>query len=139
MRGYLRRMRSQGTGVAEEFLDLLRTALAHYEVDSLEHTEALERAVLRMFAAEKEPANRHQLVMSMLRRLIASASSPKSVSSSAIALTFGNSGGGSSVNGWAPWKLLRISIVSMGARRSASVLEGVRTPDKSSWPRPSSP
>jgi len=73
MRGYLRRMRSEGTGVAEEFLELLRTALGHYAVQSLELDHALERAVLRMFAAQKDPTGRHQLVMSMLRRVIAAA------------------------------------------------------------------
>ena len=75
LRVYLRRMHSQGAGIARDFLDMLRAALRHYDVDSLEYTEELERAVLRMFAAQRDPTHRHRLIMAVLRRLMALVSS----------------------------------------------------------------
>jgi acetyl/propionyl-CoA carboxylase alpha subunit/acetyl-CoA carboxylase carboxyltransferase component len=70
LRVYLRRIRTGGAGIAPEFLDTLRAALRHYGVQSLEYTEDLERAMLRMFASQKDPSNRRQLVMVQLRRLL---------------------------------------------------------------------
>ena len=71
LRTYLRRTHSQGAGIAQDFLDTLRGALAHYDIDTLEYSEHLERALLRMFASQRDPSHRHRLVMSMLRRVIA--------------------------------------------------------------------
>jgi acetyl-CoA carboxylase carboxyltransferase component/biotin carboxyl carrier protein len=71
LRTYLRRTHSQGAGIAQDFLDTLRAALAHYDIDSLEYSEHLERALLRMFASQRDPSHRHRLVMSVLRRIIA--------------------------------------------------------------------
>jgi acetyl/propionyl-CoA carboxylase alpha subunit/acetyl-CoA carboxylase carboxyltransferase component len=71
LRVYLRRMRSAGAGIAEDFLDMLRAALRHYDIESLSYSEDIERAVLRMFAAQRDPTHRRRLVMAVLRRLIA--------------------------------------------------------------------
>ncbi len=70
-RAYLRRMRSQGAGIAQDFLDQLKGALAHYGVTSLENSEELEKSVFRMFATQRDPEPRRRLVMAILRRLIA--------------------------------------------------------------------
>jgi acetyl/propionyl-CoA carboxylase alpha subunit/acetyl-CoA carboxylase carboxyltransferase component len=70
-RAYLRRMRSQGAGIAQDFLDLLKVALTNYGVSSLEHAEELEKAIFRLFATQRDPEPRRRLVMAILRRLIA--------------------------------------------------------------------
>ncbi len=69
LRMYVRRMRAQGAGIAEEFLDLVRAALVHYGVPDLTHTDALERALLRLLSIQFEPELRHRLASSMLRRI----------------------------------------------------------------------
>jgi acetyl-CoA carboxylase carboxyltransferase component len=71
LRVYLRRMASQGAGIAQDFLDMLQAALRHYDIDTLEYSEDIERAVLRMFASQRDPTHRRRLVMAVLRRLIA--------------------------------------------------------------------
>ncbi|MCA9511573.1 MAG: ATP-grasp domain-containing protein, partial [Myxococcales bacterium] len=74
LRVYLRRMRAAGSGIAEEFLELLRAALRHYDIPDLEHSDPLERAVLRMLATQQGPTLRRDLVralVSMLTRLAA--------------------------------------------------------------------
>src|SRR4030095_16852864 len=70
LRGYLRRVRAGGAGVAEEVLVLLRAALAHYGIVSLGHGAALERALLRLFATQQEPERRGLLVRAVLRCLV---------------------------------------------------------------------
>ena len=69
LRMYVRRIRAEGAGIAEEFLELMRKALAHYGVGSLAHTDALERAVLRLLSTQFEPELRHRLALGMLRRI----------------------------------------------------------------------
>ena len=71
LRRYLRRVRAGGTGIAPEFLDLVRTALAHYGITSLEPSDALERAVLRILAAQLPSELRDRLVLGLLRRVTA--------------------------------------------------------------------
>ncbi len=68
MRMFARRVRAGGAGIAAEFLDLVRAALAHYDVESLEHSDALERAVLRLLASQQQPELRDRLTLAMLRR-----------------------------------------------------------------------
>ena len=68
IRMFARRVRAGGAGIAEEFLALVRAALAHYGVASLEHSDALERAVLRLLASQQQPELRNRLVLAMLRR-----------------------------------------------------------------------
>ncbi len=69
LRMYVRRMRAGGAGIAEEFLQLLRTALAYYGVTDLTPGDDLERAVLRLFASQRAPALRRRLVLGIVRRL----------------------------------------------------------------------
>ncbi len=71
LRGYVRRMRAGGAGIADDFLHLLRTALAHYGVTSLAHGDVLERALLRLFATRNAADLRQRLVRSILRCLVA--------------------------------------------------------------------
>ncbi len=71
LRMYVRRMRAEGTGIAEEFLELVRNALSHYGVEDLTPTDALERAVLRLLSTQFHPELRHRLAMGMLRRITA--------------------------------------------------------------------
>jgi acetyl-CoA carboxylase carboxyltransferase component/biotin carboxyl carrier protein len=71
MRVYVRRMQTKGAGIAREFLDMLQAALRHYDVETLDYSEDLEKAVLRMFAAQRDPTHRRRLVMAVLRRLVA--------------------------------------------------------------------
>jgi hypothetical protein len=66
---YVRRIRAEGAGISEDFLKLVRNALAHYGVDSLSYTSDLERAVLRMFASQLTPEPRHRLVMGVIHRI----------------------------------------------------------------------
>ena len=67
LRAYVRRMRAGGAGIGEDFLAQLRAALGHYGTPSLDHGDALERAVLRLFATQNVPALRRQLVRAVLR------------------------------------------------------------------------
>ena len=70
-RMYVRRIRAGGAGIAQEFLDSVRVALAQYGVASLEPGDALERAVLRMLSAQRDPALRYRLLLGVLRRVTA--------------------------------------------------------------------
>jgi acetyl/propionyl-CoA carboxylase alpha subunit/acetyl-CoA carboxylase carboxyltransferase component len=70
-RMYVRRIRAAGAGMAEEFLDLLRQALAHYGVMDLTPSDALDRAVLRLLSAQRDPQLRYRLVLGILRRITA--------------------------------------------------------------------
>ncbi|MDX1648740.1 MAG: biotin carboxylase N-terminal domain-containing protein, partial [Myxococcota bacterium] len=71
LRMYVRRMRAAGAGIAEEFLELVRRALSHYGIASLEPSDALERAVLRMLASQLQPELRDRLVLGLLTRTTA--------------------------------------------------------------------
>jgi len=71
LRMYVRRIRAAGAGLAGEFLDVLRRALAHYGISSLEPSDALERAVLRLLASQQIPALRDRLALAMLQRVTA--------------------------------------------------------------------
>ncbi|MBI4516260.1 MAG: biotin/lipoyl-binding protein [Deltaproteobacteria bacterium] len=70
LRAYVRRMQAAGAGLSEGFLAQLRTALRHYGVSSLRPSDALERAVLRLFAAQRAPELRHRLVLGVVRRVM---------------------------------------------------------------------
>ncbi len=71
LRMYVRRVRAGGAGLAEEFLDLLRTALAHYGVAKLDPSDALERAILRLIGSQQSAELRGRLALAMLRRVAA--------------------------------------------------------------------
>ena len=69
MRMFARRVRAGGAGIGEEFLVLVRAALAHFDVESLEHSDALERAVLRLLGSQQQAELRDRLALGMLRRV----------------------------------------------------------------------
>jgi len=69
LRMYVRRMRAGGAGIGEDFLALVRTALAHHGVSSLEPSDALERAMLRLLATQHAAAMRQRLALALLRRV----------------------------------------------------------------------
>jgi acetyl-CoA carboxylase carboxyltransferase component len=71
LRMFVRRLRAGGAGIAEEFLVLVRHALAHYGVLDLAPSDPLERALLRLFASQRAPALRRRLVLGLVRRLTA--------------------------------------------------------------------
>ncbi|HEY8121952.1 MAG TPA: carboxyl transferase domain-containing protein [Myxococcota bacterium] len=68
MRMFARRVRAGGAGIGEEFLALVRAALAHYDIASLDPSDALERAVLRLLASQQRGELRDRLTLAMLRR-----------------------------------------------------------------------
>jgi hypothetical protein len=69
LRMYVRRIRAGGAGISEEFLALVRSALAHYGVGSLEHCDALERATMRLLATQHTSAMRQRLALALLHRV----------------------------------------------------------------------
>ncbi|KAF0161993.1 MAG: Carbamoyl-phosphate synthase L chain ATP-binding, partial [Caulobacteraceae bacterium] len=71
MRVYARRVRSRGAGIAPDFLGLVQAALRHYGVGTLDWSDDLERAILRMFQSQLDIGHRHRLVMAVLRRIVA--------------------------------------------------------------------
>lgn len=70
-RMFVRRLHASGAGIDDEFLDLVRRALAHYGVKQLEPSDALVRAVLRLLASQVETELRMRLVLAVIRQLIA--------------------------------------------------------------------
>ena len=71
LRMYARRVRAGGAGLDEGYLDLVRAALTHYGIGNLAAGDAIERAVLRLLATQRQPALRDRLGHAMLRRLVA--------------------------------------------------------------------
>jgi len=69
LRAYMRRMATEGAGMPEAFLVILRRALAHYGIDSLEASDSLERALLRLVATQLSPDLRRRLVLEILKRV----------------------------------------------------------------------
>jgi acetyl/propionyl-CoA carboxylase alpha subunit/acetyl-CoA carboxylase carboxyltransferase component len=69
LRMFVRRIRAGGAGIAPEFLELVRGALAHYGISRLEHSDALERAVLRLLATQRAGELHHRLLLAVLRRV----------------------------------------------------------------------
>lgn len=70
-RMFVRRLRASGAGIAEEFLELVKRALGHYGINDLAPSDALERAVLRLFATQVEAELRLRLVLAVIRHLTA--------------------------------------------------------------------
>jgi acetyl/propionyl-CoA carboxylase alpha subunit/acetyl-CoA carboxylase carboxyltransferase component len=69
LRMYARRVRASGAGIADEFLELVKRALAHYGIASLEPSDALERAMLRLLASQEAPELRDRLALACLQRV----------------------------------------------------------------------
>ena len=69
LRMYSRRVRAAGAGIAEEFLELVKRALAYYGITSLEPSAALERAMLRLLASQELPELRDRLALACIQRV----------------------------------------------------------------------
>ena len=69
LRIYLRQRGARGDGLPLGFVALLRRALAHYGCGDLAPGEALDRALLRLFAAQARRDERHRVVAALLRWL----------------------------------------------------------------------
>ena len=67
---YVRRMSAAGAGIDQDFLDLVLRALAHYDIDSLQPSDSLERAALRLYATRTTLALRTRLIEALLHTLI---------------------------------------------------------------------
>jgi len=75
LRAYMRRMATEGSGMPEVFLVILRRALAHYGIENLKTSDSFERAVLRLVASQLSPDLRRRLVLEILKRVHALAKS----------------------------------------------------------------
>ena len=75
LRAYMRRMATEGSGMPEAFLSILRRALAHYGIEDLKASGSLERAVLRLVASQLSPDLRRRLELEILKRVHALAES----------------------------------------------------------------
>jgi acetyl-CoA carboxylase carboxyltransferase component/biotin carboxyl carrier protein len=64
---YLRRIAAKGAGIDPGFLALLRRALEHYGIRSLEPTDTLERAVLRLYSTRTTVDLRGRLATAILQ------------------------------------------------------------------------
>jgi acetyl/propionyl-CoA carboxylase alpha subunit/acetyl-CoA carboxylase carboxyltransferase component len=63
---YLRRIAAKGAGIDPSFLTLLGRALEHYRLRSLEPTNSLERAVLRLYSTRATTDVRSRLATAIL-------------------------------------------------------------------------
>jgi acetyl/propionyl-CoA carboxylase alpha subunit/acetyl-CoA carboxylase carboxyltransferase component len=63
---YLRRIAAKGAGIDQNFLALLRRALEHYRLRSLEPTNTLHRAVLRLYSTRATSDVRTRLATAIL-------------------------------------------------------------------------
>lgn len=63
---YLRRIPVQGAGIDPSFLALLKRALQHYNIDSLEADDTLERAVLRLYSTRTTSDLRNRLLSALM-------------------------------------------------------------------------
>jgi acetyl/propionyl-CoA carboxylase alpha subunit/acetyl-CoA carboxylase carboxyltransferase component len=63
---YLRRIQAQGAGIDPSFLTLLKQALLHYRIRSLEPAGNLERAVLRLYSTRATGDIRTRLVTALM-------------------------------------------------------------------------
>ena len=68
LRDAVRRISQEGSEIHEPFRATLERVLAHYGVDSLQHSEELERALLRVLASQLAPELRQRLVVGCVRR-----------------------------------------------------------------------
>ncbi|GAB96409.1 putative acyl-CoA carboxylase [Kineosphaera limosa NBRC 100340] len=68
---YLHSLDPERGALPESFRARLRRVLAHYDVEGLERTPELERAVFRVFLAQQRAAQQIDLVVSLLQRWLA--------------------------------------------------------------------
>ncbi|MFP6654395.1 MAG: biotin/lipoyl-containing protein, partial [Myxococcota bacterium] len=71
LRMYLRRIEAGGAGIDDDFLDLVRAAMSHYGVESLQPSDALRRALLRVLTCHVDKERRLSLILGLLRRITA--------------------------------------------------------------------
>ncbi len=69
LRRYLRRVAAAGAGLDPDFRHILERALRHYKIDRLDSSEGLQRALLRLYAARRQRADRHRVIEAVLRHL----------------------------------------------------------------------
>jgi acetyl/propionyl-CoA carboxylase alpha subunit/acetyl-CoA carboxylase carboxyltransferase component len=67
---YLRRLGVEGAGIAPGFLTQVLRALEHYDISSLEPTDSLQRAVLRLHATRTTKELRNRVLAALLHLLI---------------------------------------------------------------------
>jgi acetyl/propionyl-CoA carboxylase alpha subunit/acetyl-CoA carboxylase carboxyltransferase component len=67
---YLRRISAEGAGIDTRFLGLLRRALTHYGIHSLVPSEALERAVLRLYSTRMTAELRNRLATALMNLML---------------------------------------------------------------------
>jgi hypothetical protein len=68
LRVYLRQRASRGAGLPEPFASQLRRALGHYGINAdLAPNDALERALLRLYATQARRDDRYRVVTALLR------------------------------------------------------------------------
>lgn len=68
LRDAVRRIAQEGSEIGESFRNGLERVLVHYGVASLQHSEELERALLRVLASQRAPELRQRLVVGCVRR-----------------------------------------------------------------------
>jgi acetyl/propionyl-CoA carboxylase alpha subunit/acetyl-CoA carboxylase carboxyltransferase component len=71
LRMYMRRVEAEGAGIDSDFLELVKSALSHYGVESLTPSEDLRRALLRILAGQSDKKLRQDLILGVLRRITA--------------------------------------------------------------------
>ena len=69
LRLFLRRFEAEGAGLNEQFLQLMRRALRHYNIEDLRPSEEHQRALLRLYAARRQRTSRYRVIESILRHL----------------------------------------------------------------------
>lgn len=67
---YLRDLDARGAGLPAAFLDKLRHALSHFDIDRLERTSALEEALFRIAMAQHRMAQHSPSALALLERWI---------------------------------------------------------------------
>ena len=82
---FLKTLDPARAGLPERFTERLVTVLAHYGVDSLDRTPALESAVARIFSSQQRLAREVQLVLAVLERWIGEPAPAVGVATSARA------------------------------------------------------
>jgi acetyl/propionyl-CoA carboxylase alpha subunit/acetyl-CoA carboxylase carboxyltransferase component len=72
LRAFLRSLDAKAEQLPERFVALLERALAHYGIESLDRTVALENACYRLFLSQQRPRGARAVVLAILDRHLAS-------------------------------------------------------------------
>ncbi len=68
LHAWLRSLDAESEGLPASFVDQLRVALAHYGIDSLERTTALEDACYRLFLSQQRAETARRMILAILDR-----------------------------------------------------------------------